>query len=251
MAEGDVQRDPIRPAEIEPVAYLRPVRSVGRDQLILDALAELVAKAGLKLGDPLPPERELAARLEVGRSTVREALKRWESLGIIEKRRGSGSYLAAAIDPASVHVPIAMKFEGQSLLRCLEVRRALELEVVVLAAENATDADIAEIRDKLEKLEEATTRYGHHPHREDAEFHHAIYRASGNPLFHQIIGQLHEAFHNVYVEPFGRWDIAMESYPLHRGLYEAIAAHDPAKARGVIDQIVGITMREVRKAMDE
>ena len=59
-----------------------------RGLAVLDELAALVDRAGLQIGDRLPPEVRLAQSLGVGRSTMREALKRWEGLGLIRRRRG-------------------------------------------------------------------------------------------------------------------------------------------------------------------
>ena len=77
------------------LSYLEPLENRTRNVAVLDALAEMVERAGLKIGDRLPPEVSLAASLGVGRSTIREALNRWEGLGIIRRRRGDGTYLAA------------------------------------------------------------------------------------------------------------------------------------------------------------
>jgi hypothetical protein len=70
-----------------------PWRAVARGAAVLDAVAQFVASSGITPGD--------RPRLCVGRSTVREALKRWQGLGTIERRRGSEPYLCRAITPHS------------------------------------------------------------------------------------------------------------------------------------------------------
>ena len=77
------------------LSYLEPLETRTRGVAVLDALADMVERSGLKIGDRLPPEVSLAATLGVGRSTIREALNRWEGLGIIRRRRGDGTYLTA------------------------------------------------------------------------------------------------------------------------------------------------------------
>ncbi len=69
------------------LSYLEPLENRSRNVAVLDALAEMVERAGLGIGDRLPPEISLAASLGVGRSTIREALNRWEA---------SASFAAAA-----------------------------------------------------------------------------------------------------------------------------------------------------------
>src|SRR4030095_16398729 len=102
------------------------------------ALAKYVTSAGVLPGGRLPPERVLAEQLEVSRATVREALKQWEGLGIVEMRKGSGTYLKRTISPDSVHVPLIVAGSDiASLLHALEVRRALEGEAAAICAQPA------------------------------------------------------------------------------------------------------------------
>ncbi|WP_374622943.1 FadR/GntR family transcriptional regulator, partial [Devosia sp.] len=77
--------------------FLEPLETRTRGVAVLDALAGMIERAGLKIGDRLPPEVSLANALGVGRSTIREALNRWEGLGIIRRRRGDGTYLVARV----------------------------------------------------------------------------------------------------------------------------------------------------------
>ncbi|MCK0371068.1 GntR family transcriptional regulator, partial [Salmonella sp. L-S2618] len=70
---------------------LSPVQTSSRDDAVLNALVDFVASEGLKPGDRLPTERLLAEYLKVSRTTVREALTRWQELGLVERRQGSGT----------------------------------------------------------------------------------------------------------------------------------------------------------------
>ena len=71
--------------------YLTPIRAKSRTQEVLEALVGMIDAAGLEVGDQLPSETVLAEQLGVGRSTIREALNRWEGLGLLKRRRGSGT----------------------------------------------------------------------------------------------------------------------------------------------------------------
>src|SRR5207244_8671329 len=76
---------------------LKPLRLRTLDSAVLDSLAVYIEAAGIMPGDSLPSERLLCERLAVSRPTVREALKRWEDLGIIDMRKGSGAYLRTIV----------------------------------------------------------------------------------------------------------------------------------------------------------
>ena len=124
---------------------LPPIQTTARDDAVLKALAEFVGTEGLKPGGRLPTERILAERLRVSRNTVREALTRWEGLGLVERRQGSGTYLKAAVSPDMLHMPLTVAggndFRG--LMQTLEIRRALEAEAAALCAVRADKAELA------------------------------------------------------------------------------------------------------------
>jgi GntR family transcriptional regulator, transcriptional repressor for pyruvate dehydrogenase complex len=153
-----------------------PIRAQSRDSAVLEALAHFVASSGILPGDRLPIERRLSERLRVGRSTVREALKRWQGLGVIERRQGSGTYLCRAIGPDAVHLSLTMiARDFANLTHLLEIRRALEVEAAGICAGRAGSAQIVDIAAKLEAAEKAIDRHDRQSAEADWAF---IYRYS-------------------------------------------------------------------------
>jgi len=227
------------------LSYLAPLESRSRGVAVLDALAEMVERAGLRIGDRLPPEVSLAASLGVGRSTIREALNRWEGLGIIRRRRGDGTYLAARVQASRSLVPTMIRLEGEALLRLVEVRRALENDVVRRATLNATPAQRSEIS-RLCTLLLIEVDAGRPWRRADHAFHGAIYDASGNPMFGQILANLDHALERSAESPFGRDEFGLASFPPHRDLADAIAAGDVNAACGAINRILDLVEAEIR-----
>lgn len=231
------------------LSYLEPLETRTRGVAVLDALADMIDRAGLMVGDRLPPEVALATTLGVGRSTIREALNRWEGLGIIKRRRGDGTYLAARIQTSKSLVPTMIRLEGEALLRLIEVRRALENDVVRKATVNATPQqrnEISRLCDEL--LVEVDARRNWH--KADAAFHGAIYDASGNPMFGQILHRLDEALERSNESPFGRDDFGLASFPPHRELADAIVAVDEQRACRAIHVILDVVAAEIRDIID-
>jgi DNA-binding FadR family transcriptional regulator len=225
--------------------YLEPLETRTRGVAVLDALAGMIERAGLKVGDRLPPEVSLATTLGVGRSTIREALNRWEGLGIIKRRRGDGTYLAARVQTSRGLVPTMIRLEGEALIRLIEVRRALENDVVRKATVNATPAQRAEISRLCDILiAEVDARRNWHD--ADHAFHGAIYEASGNPMFGQILHRLDDALERSNESPFGRDDFGLDSFPPHRELADAITAADPEAAVAAINKILDLVEADVR-----
>lgn len=227
------------------LGYLEPLETRTRGVAVLDALADMIERAGLEVGDRLPPEISLAEAMGVGRSTVREALNRWEGLGIIRRRRGDGTYLAARVQNSDGLVPTMVRLEGQALLRLLEVRRTLETDVVRKATLHASAAQrkvISRLCDVL--LTEVGA--GRPWRKADAAFHGAIYDASGNLMYGQILSRLDEALERSVESPFGRDEFGLASFPPHRDLADGIFASDPDRACAAINTILDVVEQEVR-----
>jgi len=226
--------------------FLEPLETRTRGVAVLDALAGMIERAGLKIGDRLPPEVSLANALGVGRSTIREALNRWEGLGIIRRRRGDGTYLVARVQTSRGVAPTMVRLEGEALLRLLEVRRALENEVVRRATVKATPEQRAEIGQLCTTLlREVDAR---RPWRKaDHAFHGAIYDASGNPMFGDILRKLDLALERSGESPFGNDAFGLRSFPPHRELADAVISGDPDRACRAINHILDIVEDEIRE----
>jgi GntR family transcriptional regulator, transcriptional repressor for pyruvate dehydrogenase complex len=229
---------------------LAPLPSVDQKSAILDALAGFIERAGLRPGEQLPSERELMEALRVGRSTIREVIRHWLALGIVEVRKGSGTFLKRPVGAKTVYLPLSIFAERDALLQTLEVRRGLETEATALAALRATAGDIEIIEQRLVEMERVHIAEGT-AGPQDLAFHLSIYEASHNPLFGQLLSQMREAFTSFWAKPFDRSDFASRSFPLHRPLFEAIARHDPGTARQHTLAILAIVEEDINRMSHE
>lgn len=220
-----------------------------RDLEVIDALVEMIEAENLTVGDRLPPEQELARRLNVGRSTIREALKAWQGMGIVFRNKGAGTVLAAEVASNAIHLPLTLKLEAESLLRTHAVRRPLEIEATWLAAQNASDEDRKRISARDKELQ-AVFELGEDWREADARFHTAIHQACGNPLFHQLIEQLQGAFHDIYEAPLGEPRLGENTIPLHHDLAMAVIEGRADDAAALIEEIMVAVDSEVKKAID-
>ena len=231
------------------LSYLEPLETRTRGVAVLDALADMVERSGLKIGDRLPPEVSLAATLGVGRSTIREALNRWEGLGIIRRRRGDGTYLAARVQTSRGLVPTMVRLEGEALLRLMEIRRTLENDVVRKATVNATSAQRRQISDLCDALL-IEVNAGRPWRKADHAFHGAIYDATGNPMYGQLLVNLDHALERGGSSPFAADNFGLASFPLHRDLADAILAADVDRAVEVINRLLDTVEVEVKAIID-
>jgi GntR family transcriptional repressor for pyruvate dehydrogenase complex len=232
----------------KPTIALKPLPSADRAEGVMSALAGYIARARLKPGQRLPAERELMEALAVGRSTVREVIRQLQALGIVESRRGSGTYLLRSVSADTIHVPLSINTTRlrDALLQTLDVRRGLEVEASALAALRRTAKDLKAIERKLEEMEAVHHEKGT-AGREDLAFHLAIYDATHNPLFTQLLEQMREAFESFWEKPFDRSDFARRSVPFHRQLFDAIAAGDDDGAREKTLAILAIVEEDIKE----
>lgn len=231
------------------LSYLEPLETRTRGVAVLDALADMVERSGLKIGDRLPPEVSLAATLGVGRSTIREALNRWEGLGIIRRRRGDGTYLSARVQTSRGLVPTMVRLEGEALLRLMEIRRTLENDVVRKATLNATPAQRQQISELCDALL-IEVNAGRPWRKADHAFHGAIYDATGNPMYGQLLMNLDHALERGGSSPFTADAFGLDSFPIHRELADAIVAADVEQALDAINRLLDTVEREVKAIID-
>ena len=225
--------------------YLEPIDTQQRSVAVLDAMADMIERAGLQVGDRLPPEVAIAAALGVGRSTIREALNRWEGLGLIRRRRGDGTYLTARIRTAQGPLPTIVQLEGEAILRLLDMRRVIETGTVRRAALNASTPQRAEIA-RLCGVLLAIVAAGAPYRAADAAFHAAICDATGNPMFGHLLQRMDEAFERSAESPFSLPGFGLASFPPHRNLSDAIVAGDPDAAETALNTIIDRVEAEIR-----
>ncbi|CAN7416555.1 FCD domain-containing protein [Microbacterium sp. LjRoot45] len=151
-----------------------PVSEVAR------RLMDLFTSGAIEPGTRLPPERQLAATLEVGRSAVREALAALEILGIVDVRAGSGTYLrGTASDLLPQTLRWGLLIGRRSTSDLLDVRSGLEIYAARLAARRADARHVARMATSLDRMRSAETELATFA-RADADFHNALTEAAGN-----------------------------------------------------------------------
>ena len=208
-------------------------------------LALFIADSKVKVGERLPAERILVKELKVSRSSIREALKYWETLKVVEKRIGSGTYLLTEISPNDKHVSMSIRARPEDMLKTLEVRRCLETTASIYTTQRATEEEIDFIEDKLVRMEEVHHRDGQ-ASVEDWEFHKAIYQASHNPMFYQIIEGMLDAFYSFFA--FARVEkFATRSFEMHRELFESIEKRDVNNVSKITNAILDIVEEDIKR----
>lgn len=194
-----------------------------------DELMNFILEEPLEVGQKIPNEFELAEKFGVGRSTIREAVKGLVSKGILEVRRGSGTYVISTStledDPLGLS-----KFEDKYklALELLDVRLMLEPEIAALAAEYASPEDKEQVQALCDEVEHIY-RSGKNHIKKDIEFHTCIARCSKNRVVETLIPVI-----NTAVMTFANLTHRMlmqETFDTHRAVTDAIINGDSVGAR--------------------
>lgn len=184
----------------------------------------------MRPGDKLPSERELSEQLGAGRSSVREALRALELLGLIETRRGEGTFLKHYRHNRLIDILgffILRDYKTKKDL--IEMRQVLELDAVRMACRRATAKHFEEMERILAAAEERIEQ-GEIPTEEDYQFHRVICRSSRNSILHRIWAPLVEYSDSVRSESLSREGRARSAVNEHRQIMEAIRAGDEEQA---------------------
>ncbi len=222
------------------------LQPITKSAAVVERLVEYFHSNDMQVGVQIPSEKELMDALGVGRSSLREAVRKLEATGIISIRQGTGTFLARVPTPGEVMVPLAIQQECSSLLHALDIRCALESHAAYIAAGIATRRQIDEIEFRLVEMEKAHREKGG-ALEEDLRFHVAIYEATNNPLFEQIIKPVRGPFLLFFSKPFEQHDIGNSSFPIHRELFEAIAQRDQEASRQKTLLLLKYVGDEIRK----
>ena len=198
-------------------------------ELVAGQITGLIADNEYKKGEKLPNEFQLAQSLNVGRGTIREAIKILVSKNIVEIRRGLGTFVAEK--PGLVDDPLGLGFikNKRKLTKdLLEIRSLIEPEIAALAAERATDSDIEKILEACQAVEDKIHK-GETFEEEDVAFHKLIAKSSKNQVVLNVLPVIHSAIKGlVEVTNAGLTEQTMRT---HRAVADAIAAREPEKAK--------------------
>jgi GntR family transcriptional repressor for pyruvate dehydrogenase complex len=215
----------------------KQVKSKKVYQHVVEQIQFMVMNGELKKGDKLPTERDLAEQLGVSRTSIREALRSLEMVGLVESRQGEGNFIGGNIK-GNFFEPLSVMFMlNQGDPRdILELRMVIEVEAASLAAQRVKKEDmteeIRELKDLMKKLREASSE--DESKNIDLQLHYKISEITGNYLIMMLlntISSLMETFVEsargmILVDPENREKLLNE----HQNIVDSISAGDSKKS---------------------
>ena len=218
---------------------------------IVDTIKEMICDRKLLPGDKLPTERDLAQQFNVSRASVREALHSLETLGLVEARVGSGTYLANNPEGILEHLSWVVYFSGSVEQELREARTILEPEIAALAAKNATSQDM-EILAQTLKAMEASLGDPRAAAIQDFEFHVALARSAHNSVLQETIVGMQWILRGCILKKLeSNPDMEFICLAEHREIFDAVCSRDADAARRAMRRSVAESKLFMTKIEEE
>ncbi len=210
------------------------IRRIARDGVsdqVYDQLKENVVQGVWQPGEKIPSENQLASLFGVSRASIRMAIQRMITLGLLESRVGDGTYVRVFTPGAYVNELVALGLKPEDQLEIMEFRKALETEALKLAAERATDEDLVELEAIHNRAREAFKNLDLETYfKEDLRFHTHIFRMSKNSIFVAAIQTLGDVlfphFYSVARDFFATSEVPSDGADKHTTIVKALKRRD-------------------------
>jgi GntR family transcriptional repressor for pyruvate dehydrogenase complex len=215
-------------------AAMEPIDRAGITELVVQRIKELLERGELKAGSRLPPERELAEMLHISRPSLRTALKALSVMGIIRAKPGAGTYIADSLPEVFTEPMHFMTLiNNTSVEELFEARRIIESGLAELAAERASDADIAALIKEVEGMKAAVgdpENFLKH----DVRFHQAIARAANNKLMSGVMDTVASLLFHIRRQTIAHAKDFDEAIDWHQKIVAAMQKHDARRAKDML-----------------
>jgi GntR family transcriptional repressor for pyruvate dehydrogenase complex len=227
-----------------------PVNQGRMSEVIVEQIRLLIRQGRLTPGDRLPAERELCERFGVSRVTVREALRVLEAAGLIEIRVGArgGAFVTT---PSSVRVGEGLtdllSMSSLSAAEVTEARVVLELGIIPMVCERASEQDIADLRAICDRAMQALGDDDYELSL-SAEFHVRVAHSAHNGAIELLVRSLREPLLLSLAHAHQRAPMGRTGVEEHMAFVEAVAERDAAKATAIMHRHLGRTLERVSRA---
>ncbi|MGC4954197.1 FadR/GntR family transcriptional regulator [Actinomadura citrea] len=203
-------------------------------------LKELMHAGRLTAGDRLPPERQLAERLGVNRSTLRSALQSLTEQGILAGRQGAGWVIQPSGEIVAANLATYLSLEDVTFDQLFEARRAVEPPIAASAARHRTDEQITALRACITAMQSTTDSESYL--QADSDFHALLAVASHNPVFSVLITPTLTLLQDVRRRLAAEQSVISVSHQEHQQILDAVENQDTEAAHdamlGHIDRFV-------------
>lgn len=213
---------------------IQPIKRVNVNEQVFEQMKELLINGEWKSGQKLPSENELSSLFGVSRITIRNALQKLAILGLIETRRGEGSYVLQKDMGNCLNTLVPTAYLSNNILEIQEFRLMIEPGAAYIAARRATDEDILDLKARLERMRSLQNDL-YTLAQEDFAFHHQIGHITGNALMSRTYSILTDVLRTAMEEVVAHMG-PDAGYYYHTQIVDAISQHDCNRAHELMQR---------------
>lgn len=209
-----------------------PIKNTKVYEQVIEQIKNMIIDGTLKKGDKLPSERELVEHLQVSRTSIREALRALQIIGLVECRQGEGNYIRESFEN-SLFEPLSMMFmlQKSSPSEIMEIRKIIEVETAALAAQRITDEELQHMKVLLDSINSNNEVDNV---KIDKEFHYKVAKASRNYLIINILNAISSLMDEVIKDARRRILVDEDNkevlFKQHDDIYKGLKSRNPKKA---------------------
>lgn len=209
---------------------------------VIRHIMDLVTEGKLRPGDKIPCESELTKQLGISRTPLREAMKTLSALGIVDVRRGDGTYITAKINPNILDAAILNLMCDMSANEpLLETRRILDEAVLREAADKCGEDSLRRLDDINERLKAAFDCGNlREAARLDVQFHREMLACLNNPFLQKLVLGVYAVFERSIVSTVLQYPAESDAYKHHARMLDCIRRHDTASVHDTVEQSLSV-----------
>lgn len=212
-------------------------------EYVIESIKGMITRGELKCGERIPSERELAARFNVSRVPIREALKILEYMGVLDSSWGDGTYVKnITVEDLFGKLDFPMATTADTLMDLLELRISLEAFAAYYAAQRRTKADIAALDQTITDMREAKKAPSvdgdniQKLREISYEFHRLLVRSAHNSVLSSVYENLYELLDVSRQFTTNSSGISYNSILAHEAIFNKIVQQDASGAREAMEE---------------
>ncbi len=232
---------------------MKPITRLSITDQVVETLKENIMNGTYSKGDKLPPEHELSQQLQVGRSTIREAMRVLQAINYVEIIHGRGAFVAEPKDITENAVKNWFAVNSYKITDIMDVRLTVEQMSVRLCVKNMTQKELTELHEIQQNfidavhMDESSNKLALY----DEYFHRCIAQGSHNPLLVTINQQISDSMRSYRMHSFSIRVNCINAVQPHQNIISAIEMRDVQKAEAAMASHIKVSLQDMAETIEK
>lgn len=238
---------------ITPVQRMQPANNSTVVENVLHQIRNAISSGRFRSGDRLPSEFELMEELNVSRNSLREAMKILSAIGIVEIRRGDGTYICKEIKPSFIDsVAYSVLLESSSAEELIEFRQTLDEDVLHLAVRKATGEDICRLQEYINQMRVkfSNGEIGAAA-KLDYQFHQYLAKCTRNQFLERMVLGVYDLFERSIEKNIRTEELFASADQHHQEMVDCIEKRDESKVEEVIARSLSSWRKDIKSKISD